>query len=460
MRRYQRSTMVVLALPKCVLATAPTPNTVQTIVVKVAQIDRALLLTFLQGQILAGQGIAAIVQIGDFEVEPGLYLVLTSEKPRKLVHWEGGLRNALGKLQGSPELCWARVFTPRLQRLFGWGDASKTCADVGEAARLGDKCELHAIMPGLSEFHEKGGVVDPVQLYDALQKPVAAIQDCRHDFQPAPWGAAERCANGLPVYGEKPRHTAPYWRCEHCGMDLCLACARALEEQQEERRDFDEAVKEVQKHSTTRDVDITFVWQSHPERPLPFFVLNPKNLSPDERLAWVTQELHESKRSYGEVDLEEFAQTFVGIFGRVPRGEAYQKKICLETFARYQSAPAGWKVERDLPPSELERFQRVWDPQAPRRCLECGTKLEPGSVDYCGAACRPKQILGACAECGCEEMVTKKGSGFKYCTDCGTIRELFLPVKKNGETRLMRGTVGSWVEDETRQPAWKLRRRS
>ena len=39
------------------------------------------------------------------------------------------------------------------------------------------------------------------------------------------------------------------------------------------------------------------------------------------------------------------------------------------------SAARGWKRESDLPPEDLEEFQQVWDPGAPRRCRECGKAL-------------------------------------------------------------------------------------
>ena len=459
------------APPKCVLTTAPTPNTVQTIVLKVAGIEPALLWSFAQGQLLAGQGLVAIVQINKAQYEAGLYFVLTSEEPHKLSHWEGKLKHALGKLPGRPELCWARALTTRLQRLFCWGDASTSRADVAEAYKLGDDSALHALIPGLEEFRANGGDVDPVMLYDALREPTATIKDCQHVFEEVevrPRGGPEWSGAKAPKWNYKPTPEMCDWvgvsahrispaasRCKQCQMVVCMKCARALEQQQDDRMDLDAAVREVQQHSTTRDS--IWRWAQHPERPLPFFVINPKNINPDERLAWVTQELHASGRD--QVDLEEFAQKFVSIFGRASRGEAYQKKMCLETFAMYQSTPAGWKAERDLPPSELECFQRVWDPQAPSRCLECSTKLEPGRVGYCCADCKPKPILGACGWCGCVEMAPGRGSGWEFCAQCNEVRKATIPLRQSLDS-LMQIQWGLTVEDETRAPAWKLRRRS
>lgn len=460
-----------MSIPPCVLVPLPTPNTVQTIVVKVSGIDRGLLYTFGEGQILSGAGSFGIVQLG---TESCLYLVLTDDVPHKLVHRANGLKMAFSKLPGAAQLCWARAFTPRLQRLFGWGDAAATRAAVEEASKREDKSELLALIPGSAGLIERGDDVDFPRLFDALLQPMVAIQDCQHTFEvvgdprtaaahagPRRGYVPDQCANGKPTYGEKPSHTGPWLRCGACNMALCLKCARALEEEQEERKDLDKAVQEVRSFKPAPELDefrTLSVWLQHPERPLPFFVINPKNLSEEERLAWVKQELGKA-----EVDLEDFARKFVSIFGVAPNRQTYQKALCIRLFAQYQAEPVGWKLECDLPPCELERFQRVWNPKAPGRCLECSTKLEVGTKgDYCDEACRnARMIIGACVECGCKEMVPSKAPGWERCAHCSVVVTMVLPVKRRGESlNEVTFRSGGSTRDPTQEPAWKSRRRS
>ena len=54
-------------------------------------------------------------------------------------------------------------------------------------------------------------------------------------------------------------------------------------------------------------------------------------------------------------------------------------------------------MECQVPPGELEDFQRVWGEDAPRRCLECNKELPADAPhkDFCSDECKDSRVIGA-----------------------------------------------------------------
>ena len=67
---------------------------------------------------------------------------------------------------------------------------------------------------------------------------------------------------------------------------------------------------------------MTNVWQ-HPQRPLPFYVLDGQKLADTEKLAWVQQELEE------HANIQTFCTTFLDIFADKFTTDVAQKKTAL-----------------------------------------------------------------------------------------------------------------------------------
>eukprot|EP00973_Karenia_brevis_P038511 5313956-Karenia_brevis.AAC.1 len=76
------------------------------------------------------------------------------------------------------------------------------------------------------------------------------------------------CARGEP--GRAPNfltHTGPYTRCAKCRLVLCSQCAGNHDEEARDRQELAKAVR------TAREQPAPPYWQ-HPERPLPFYVMD------------------------------------------------------------------------------------------------------------------------------------------------------------------------------------------
>ena len=101
---------------------------------------------------------------------------------------------------------------------------------------------------------------------------------------------------------------------------------------------------------------LTNVWQ-HPQRPLPFYVLDGQKLEVEEKLAWIHQELEE------DADIETFCIKFLDIFADNYTTAKAQKKTALELWCMHK----GRKVitaSTELPVDELEWFELTWDAEA------------------------------------------------------------------------------------------------
>jgi hypothetical protein len=202
-------------------------------------------------------------------------------------------------------------------------------------------------------------------------------------------------------------------------------------------------------------------WRQHPTAPLPFFVVCPKRVPDEEKVAWLRHELG------GDADVSDFARKWLELFGdtSVP---AMQRAVCLKLFCAYSGSP--WRKEADLPPAELTEFLRVWDPAAPERCSECSRAAPPpgrfpvrkGGRPYCSEACACAGQLLACRRCG-----GAVDAEYPRCASCNW--GLAPPTRALGDAlaeselalcKFLRITRCAVRQNDSHEAAWKKRRRA
>jgi len=404
------------ATPNCV-PTVHVDRQLQTFVAKVSGVSKSTLAALAQALVVSGEGGVAVVDTGDASPDPGLYVVVTFAKPWTPAAGIARLRNAILNLPGdrapAPNVHCVRPLTRRLQRLFHWGDAHAKRADVEKACKAADVDELLAIMPQARRVIERD---DPVELallpqvHDALQSP-PALQDCQHEFfQEHHLAPTVRGPCPVATCSHKS-HATPLTRCLTCRTMRCHPCARKLGEQQEERRDVLELLRECQKPLPPTLGAPEVAWLQHPTRPLDFFVLDWQRVPVDEKLLWLRQELGD------EADLCDFAQKFLELFAESCRDKTAQKLAILALYSRY-SPDHSWHKEAHIPPGLREEFQRIWNPQAPKRCKECAAALTgncPITRDYCNEACAKARLIAVCSKCNNPPEVH---NGWRWCPTC------------------------------------------
>jgi hypothetical protein len=471
-------------LPQCVLQ-AKQKNSVQTVVVKIDGTEwGAVLDTHCKAWIWNGGGAAARVDVtlGD---QRGQYLVLTTKTPCGEVALAERLKKSLSELPGSPQVEWVRQLTRRLQHLFCWGDVKATREDVARAAGASD-LELEELPQAGSAALASAEVSQLPALFDALRGTALALEECVHDWYTwaDPLAARDKCAElkeraerkrqpfdepGVFRWlmqdtnvcsrgqsaGASPPHLGPFWRCTSCRLALCQACAHGKHKEQRASREF-EALKESVAAETPNGVRCR--WRQHPERPLPFFVIDHEKLADQEKVLWMRQDLGD------EAALPEFSAKYVDLFGSKRVGVMPQKTACLKLYAMYApgSAAAAWKKEADLPPSDLAEFQRVWDRSAPLRCKECSKRLPEGASAvrrFCDEKCREAGVLVVCKQCTPEQKCSF--CRLKPAPRGERILDQALSENQSSLKRWREVTGRTTrVADPEHEPAWKKRRRS
>ena len=130
-------------------------------------------------------------------------------------------------------------------------------------------------------------------------------------------------------------HDAPYMQCTQCHKVLCLHCTREIgivkgpNGNPYIQEEVEDAVAEVQAAASKAvEETVTSVWQ-HPQRPLPFYVLDGQKLADTEKLAWIHQELEE------DAGIETFCTTFLGIFADKFTTAVAQKKTALRLWCMH-----------------------------------------------------------------------------------------------------------------------------
>ena len=407
--------------------------------VKTRNVPKAMLAELCRACVVTGDGAVALVETPDTSFEPGLFLVVSLDKAHKLDASVSELKQRMLKLPGEPDVLYVRPLTRRLQRLFHWGDVYAKRVDVEKACKAEDVDELLAIMPQARRVIERDNRAELAlmpQLHDALQSP-PALEDCQHEFfqehrfEPAVPGP---CPLATP--GCKKPHAPPFTRCRKCRLVRCILCARTLGEKQEEREDILDLIRECQKPLPPALGAPEVVWLQHPTRPLPFYVLDWQRVPVDEKLLWLRQELGE------DADLCDFAQKFLELFGESCRDKVAQKAAILQLYSRY-APECQWRKEAHIPPGLREEFQRIWNPQAPKRCRECAAALTgnyPITRNYCSEACAKARLIAVCSKCNNPPEVH---NGWRWCPTCQ--RGGPPPHGRASEEEGSRGTAGGAV---------------
>jgi hypothetical protein len=474
-------------MPPCV-ASPKQIHKVQTVVLKVTGASNDLLDRHHQSWIWSGAGASAHVEVLGGE-QQGHYLVMTNQTSCEENSLAARMRSGLQQLPGSPQVEWIRPLTRRLQRILRWGDVAATREDVARAAKAGDVQELKAIMPeAAAEVLDSEDLSQLPALFDALRIPPPALEDCTHVWYTwdGPLAARDKCAElqeqadskGQPfdelgtrnwlMKGDVGRcnrdatHPGPFWRCTSCRLVACHACAHCKTNEQRASRKVQE-LKGTAAAATGALLDeVRFQWRQHPELPLPFFVTDQIKVSDEEKVVWIRQEIG------NDAELAAFSVKFLELFGDRLRGAVPQKSACLKLFGVYSDAAPDWRKECDLPPNVLQDFQRVWEPAAPERCLECNKRAAPGTKHplrrlgraYCSLKCSDAGTI-----VGCKRCTPERKCGFCSLKPAPLGESRLDQVLRENELQLKRArhkmTGDATLElDPNHDPAWKRRRRS
>ena len=119
-----------MVLPPCELARDLKPQFAQTLVVKSAGGSSLLVSQWAALRVVAGAGAYAVVELANGDV----FAVLVMARAGRVENAAKNVKSEIRQLPGTPPVEWVRPLTRRLQRLFGWGDAASTSADVTRAA--------------------------------------------------------------------------------------------------------------------------------------------------------------------------------------------------------------------------------------------------------------------------------------------------------------------------------------
>ena len=448
-----------MAVP-CQLIEDPKPQFVQTYVVKASEgVASHILGTWAAVQGVLGAGAWSVVEVGD-QASRDLYLVVTFQDAHRFKFRADSMKESLLQLPTHPTVEWVRPLTRRLQRYFGWGDVCATEADVRRACEENDAAELTTLMPEAATIIENADFAMLPELFVALRAgvPQLGVEDCEHEFfqeQSRFHQVMGPC--GAPNCRSPVR---PYTRCKKCKLALCDRCATDNDEAQRDRRALQTLVQEA------RQARAPTYWQ-HPERPLPFYVINQKKMPDAEKLAWLRQELGPG------ADLPRFATTFCSLFEDKLRGDIPQKAKVLALYALYVpigSKACEWRKESDLPPEELEAFQKVWTSTAPRRCRECNKALPedaPKQQLFCDSVCQSAGRMISCITCNPlrvqlpgEDAVAllrqKVGDDAKLSVFAAAVRELFTERQAAMPQReAVLELYGQYVPEGEEARAWK-----
>ena len=373
----------------------------------------------------------------------GHYLVLTS---KQLIEEHGlarRLQNQLQERPGSPQAVWVRPLTRRLQRLFHWGDVLATQNDVARACKAGDGDELKAIMPQAYRVVERGRYDQLPKLFDALRNSEQLmLTDCSDDAR----ALHDVLGHTWP---EEPTKRAECTQCNafpafvcSCGAQRCKDC--------------------LQEPPAGDPLAPAMSWMQHPDRPLPFYVVDQEKMPDSDKVVWIRQEIG------NDAELTAFSVKFLDLFGDRLRGPVPQKSACLKLFGVYSDAAPGWRKECDLPPNVLQQFERIWEPAAPERCLECNKRAAPGTKHplrrfgraYCSSKCSDAGAIVVCKRC-----TPERKCGFCSMKPAPSGERRLDKVLRENEVQLKRAREkmpghATTEPDPNHDPAWKRRRRS
>ena len=129
--------------PPCELAHGVKPQSTKTLVAKSAGAISQLLSQWAASRVVDGAGAYAVVEMPNGDI----YVVIGMAQAVRVENAAANMKAAIEQLPGGPQVEWVRPLTRRLQRLFRWGDAGSTSADVAQAADDDNVEELAALVP-------------------------------------------------------------------------------------------------------------------------------------------------------------------------------------------------------------------------------------------------------------------------------------------------------------------------
>ena len=197
-----------------------------------------------------------------------------------------------------------------------------------------------------------------------------------------------------------------------------------------------------------------FQWKQSDDAPQPFYVKDLKNIPDDEKLLFIKQELGSS------ASLEAFAVKFLDLFSNKVHGVISQKAAVLKLFREY-SSDSSWTRVSEIPPEIRVDFQRVWNPDAPSLCLECGKKAKEA---FCSAECRFAGLRELCRFCE-REVVNSFCDTCRVGSPASSARPaLNAPSHTVTQRDMLDLAQTTWFctvsKDAQHEAAWKRQRRS
>ena len=378
--------------PQCA-RDASKPGFARTFVAKVTAASQVAI-EWSAFQAHASQGANAVALVTRETDDNTIYIVLT----RAAVRVDNHVPALKSKLEDPPlsaTVEWARPFTRRLQRLFGWGDVWASQEVLERALDEEDDATLLRMLPE-QRLAIQCGDYDRVRMaVEALSGPSAAPAlmdvDSNDEEDKKARLRAEHDAQGTHRYGQPSMkwecarcNSFPAARCEACGAQRCDKCTH------------DGATATAAPRPPHK-----VVWKQNAMAPEPFYVQNPTKLSLEQQVEWLRDELPAA------ATLEEFAEVYRQLLADRVKGDVQKRLHCLQLYGLFNPAYKEVKKECQIqPPEALEAFLRVFNPKAPSRCRWCATAVQPGGAyalycsDKCHFAAHPPV---KCSSCGGKE---------------------------------------------------------
>ena len=346
-----------------------------------------------------------------------------------------------------------KVFTKVSLCRFGWEPISKK--DVEEAVKEEDHNKLMAIMPEAKELIMRDDLQHLPAIYDMLHG-TKAIANSAYEEHEAYKEVTAHIHKWFFKQGLQCHYCGrPSFKACDCGKVLCNGCCACLRLPK-------------------------YVWSMQGDGCI--FVYDYANMPVEDKLEWVKLKIGEG------ADLDVFAKTYVQLFADKV-GIQSQKSLCLKLYREYaeianteeqgsyktlaEARSKAYSCESQIPPRERQDFQRVWDENAPARCLECNDPI-PDGYDFC---CKKHQYAGAVRVCGrpCgskssgNELADAHGKevilrcqgkvlevhGIFVCQDCGHNKEVAAEVAAREEKwkNLASGSSSSTEREKGRNNA-------
>jgi len=440
--------------PQCA-RDASKPGFARTFVAKVTAASQVAI-EWSAFQAHASQGANAVALVTRETDDNTIYIVLT----RAAVRVDNHVPALKGKLEDPPlsaTVEWVRPFTRRLQRLFGWGDVWASQEVLERALDEEDDATLLRMLPE-QRLAIQCGDYDRVRMaVEALSGPSAAPAlmdvDSNDEEDKKARLRAEHDAQGTHRYGQPSMkwecarcNSFPAARCEACGAQRCDKCTH------------DGATATAAPRPPHK-----VVWKQNAMAPEPFYVQNPPKLSLDQQAEWLRDELPAA------ATLMEFADVYRQLLADQVRDELKSRHHCLNLYGMFNPEFKPRKECELHPPSELEAFQRVFDPNAPARCRSCAAVVRPGGayILYCSNKCHfAAHPPSKCSKCGGEEhevvpnpmapsldLLPAPRPFLARCKVCKRLWECDATARAYDPTRMKRPAAAA-------EPAYKMRRRS